>query len=124
MIGLSAQVAGLEAALERLAPEPKINREDRSALDATSAAAGGALWFGGFHGRRSAGGPRAARGVPTAHAEEEGTGEVARDATSIASAVSPSSGRRLVLVGEEGHANLWQVVSVGLSGLTDPFKAA
>ena len=32
VVGLAAQVAGLEAAFERLAPEPKINRVDRLAL--------------------------------------------------------------------------------------------
>lgn len=118
---LRLAVDHIEAAIERLAPEPRIGRHDRAALarllpmlverfDTSPFTTGDVIAVPALR----AAGPRLSLKDPT-----KALGKFFSRVHGIS-----INGRRLVAAGADAHARLWCVTTLGLSGLSEPFKAA
>lgn len=118
---LRLAVDHIEAAIARLAPEPRISRHDRAALarllPMLDARFGTAPFTTGdvmAVPALCAAGPRLSLKAPT-----KALGKFFSRVHGIS-----INGRRLAAAGSDAGARLWCVSTLGLSGLTEPFKAA
>jgi hypothetical protein len=120
MQALRLHVDCIESALDRLAPEPRISRPDRLALARLFPVLVDVFGSKPFTAADLLAWPALCAACPRMTLKDpvKSLGKFLRRVSGLS-----INGQRLMLCGEEGHANLWCVSTLGLSWVIDPFKA-